>query len=267
MSNSETNKLFENNLELSQVRAIFEQAAARYDQYAVLEREVADRLLERIEFQRREPLRIIDLGCGSGYCAEALKRRYRKAEVIAVDFALPMCRLAAARSAFLRPLRAVCAEVSSLPFASRSADLVVANLALHWAEDLPRLFNGLRLILRPGGLLLFSIPGTDSLKEMKIASNKAGLSNAIREFRDMHDIGDALLAAGFREPVMDAETITVSYRNYANLLEELQATGASSYFHDWDEMLRVSPKLEASHQKSSGETTWPLGWEMVYGAA
>ncbi len=254
-------------MEAKHLRALFEQQAAHYDQHAVLEREVANRLLERVSFQRREPERIVDLGCGSGYCAAELKRRYRKAEVVCVDFALGMCRLAVKKATFMRPLRVVCANISSLPLAARSADLLVANLSLQWTADLPELFNGLRRVLRPGGLLLFSLPGTDSLKELKQASANAGMRNAIRDFPDMHDLGDALLAAGFREPVMDAERITLTYPGMSALLEELEAQGAGSYCHDFKALHGQSEQIAANYPSDGQSGIWPLSWEIAYGAA
>lgn len=254
-------------IDQAELKALFEQQAPRYDQHAVLEREVADRLLERVEFQKREPARIMDLGCGSGYCASTLKRRYRKAEVVGVDFALPMCQLVARKSSFMRPLRVVCANVSSLPFSSASVDLLVANLSLQWTADLPAMFNGLRRILKPGGLLLFSIPGTDSLKELKMACQAAGYEDSVREFMDMHDLGDALMAAGFREPVMAAEIITLAYRDQSALLEEVLAVGAASYCRDFDRIQSKAAEIAACYPVDTQAGTWPLSWEIVYGAA
>jgi len=254
-------------VDTGRLRADFEQLAPRYDQHAALEREVADRLLERTSFQRREPARIIDLGCGTGYCAAALKRQYRKAEVVGVDFALPMCRLTATKSTFMRPLRVVCANVTSLPLASRSADLLVANLSLQWTADPARLFNGLRRVLRPGGLLLFSLPGIDSLRQLKQASQAAGMPNAIRAFPDIQDTGDALLAAGFRDPVMDAENITLTYPSQAALMNELEAVGAGNYCRNFSELQENSASLAAHYPIDPNTGNWPLSWEISYGAA
>lgn len=251
----------------AELMRVYSQQAENYEQHAALEREVADRLLERVEFQRREPARIIDLGCGSGYCAASLKRRYRKAEVLGVDFALPMCRLTATRSSFMRPLRVVCANVSSLPFAQRSADLLVANLSLQWTANPVELFNGLRRVMRPGGLLLFSMPVTDSLHELKQACQAAELPAGIGGFPDMHDIGDALQMAGFREPVMDAEMITLTYPGLEAMLRELLAVGAGTYFDDFAVVHRESARIAAAYPQSEAEGRWPLSWEIAYGAA
>lgn len=254
-------------LDPAQLMAVYSQQAGQYEQHAALEREVADRLLERVEHQRHEPVRIIDLGCGSGYCAAALKRKYRKAEVIGVDFSLPMCRLTASKTSFMRPLRVVCANISSLPFAHRSADLLVANLSLQWSADLAELFNGLRRVMRPGGMLLFSLPVTDSLKELKTACQGAGLECGVRTFPDIHDIGDSLLAAGFREPVMDAELITLTYPDLTALLKELHAVGASSYISNFSSVWANSDKLAAHYPGVQTAELWPLTWEIAYGAA
>lgn len=251
----------------AQLMDVYAAQSGQYEQHAALEREVAHRLLERVEFQRREPARIIDLGCGTGYCAAALKRKYRKAEVVGLDFALPMCRLAANKSSFMRPVRVVCANISSLPFANQCADLLVANLSLQWSEDLSALFNGLRRVMRPGGLLLFSLPVTDSLKELKQACQAAGLEPGLGTFPDMHDIGDALLVAGFREPVMDAELITLTYPSLAAMLQELQAVGAGSYFKDYPALQSRSGEFAGHYPGVQANGSWPLTWEIAYGAA
>lgn len=254
-------------LDPAQLLAVYSQQAEHYEQHAALEREVADRLLERVEYQRREPGRIIDLGCGSGYCAAALKRKYRKAEVVGVDFALPMCRLTATKASFMRPLRVVCANISSLPFAHRSADLLVANLSLQWTADLATLFNGLRRVMRPGGLLLFSLPVTDSLRELKQACQNAQLESGVGIFPDIHDIGDSLLAAGFRDPVLDAELITLTYPGLAALLQELHAVGASSYINNFRGLRENTGELAAHYPGVQAGARWPLTWEIAYGVA
>lgn len=253
------------------LRSVFERAAPDYDRHAALEREVADRLLERTAFQRADPLRILDLGCGTGYCTAALKRQHRKAQVIGLDFALAMCRRAKARSALFRPLQAVCGEAAALPFPGRSIDLVVANLVLQWETDLFSSFNELRRIMRPKGLLLFTCLGPASMGQLRAACEAVLPAGAIRPFPhpfpDMHDIGDALVAAGFDEPVMDGETLTLAYPSVEALLTELEATGAASHFDAWPAIREAAPRLAAAWPGCGDGGRIPLGWEIVYGAA
>ncbi|MEJ8568157.1 methyltransferase domain-containing protein [Elongatibacter sediminis] len=245
------------------LRGAFERLADAYDRHAVLEREVGDRLLERAGFQRREPERILDLGCGTGYGAEALKRRYRKAEVVAVDFSPAMCERTRVRSRMLRPLRLVCGDFHALPLASRTMDLIFANLGFQWSGDLPALFNGLRRVIRPGGLLLFSCLGPVSLRELRQALPRAGYTDAMRSFPDMHDIGDALVAAGFDEPVMDAEVLTLEYRTFDALLQDLRATAAHTHVASWES---IEPAKLQSGWPVHGQS-FTQSWEIVYGAA
>jgi len=253
--------------DLDAIRAAFDRQAEHYDRHAALEREVGSRLMERLEFQRRKPSRIIDLGSGTGFSCVELKRRFRRAEVIGLDASITMSQALHRRSSFLHPLRAVCADVSLLPFAGCSADLLFSNLALQWCRDFHLLGEEFRRVLRPGGLLLFSSLGPDSLKEFRSAAGCAGDSVRARQFPDMHDVGDALLAAGFSEPVVDSEFITLEYREFDSLLTELEATGASLHFGDWNELTKPGSPLADAYRAFQCNGRYPVTWEIVYGAA
>lgn len=249
------------------IRAAFDREAGRYDRHAALEREVGSRLMERLDFQRRDPERIIDLGSGTGLFSSALKRRFRKAEVVGLDASMAMSQALSRRSGFRHPLRAVCADLSLMPFADRSADLLFSNLALQWSQNLGSLIAEFRRVLRPGGLLLFSSLGPVSLRELKSAAGYGNASPRARNFVDMHDIGDALLAAGFAEPVMDSEFITTEFRQFDQLVTELEATGVGLHFGDWAGLTQPGTRLAEAYQAFRRDGRYPVTWEIVYGAA
>jgi malonyl-CoA O-methyltransferase len=247
--------------ERDEVRAVFDRVAVRYDRHAALEKEVGSRLLERLEFQRLVPQRIIDLGSGTGYSASALKRQYRKAEVIGLDASLDMSRQLRRESGFFRPLQPVCADLAQLPFAERCADLLFSNLALQWCADFHALTAGFRRVLRTGGLLLFSTLGPGSLQEFR------SIRPLVRPFVDLHDIGDALLAAGFAEPVMDSEIITTQYQDFEHLLADLEWTGAGTHIANWPEWTAPASPLADAYEAYRQQGRLPVTWEIVYGAA
>ena len=211
-----------------QVRRNFSRAASTYEQHDVLQREVQGLLLERLDFYLQPPARVIDVGAGTGRGSALLKKRYAKAEVIAVDLALPMLRAAKKHSSWLKPFQRVCAEATALPLADHSVDVLHSNLCFQWIDDLSTLFGECARVLKPGGMLVFSSFGPDTLKELRAAWAEADEQPHVSRFLDMHDVGDALLAAGLRDPVLDVCRYTLTYSEPRKLLQELQGLGATN---------------------------------------
>jgi len=210
-------------------RRRFERAAATYLAAARLETEVGTRMLERLDYVRIAPARILDAGSGPAPQAAALGKRYPGAQLLAVDFSLPMLRQARAMGwlARLRGARrpaAICASLERLPFAAGSVQLLWSNMALHCVQDPRAALAEFQRVLAPEGLLMFSTLGPDTLKELRAVAGKG----RVHSFADMHDLGDWLVAAGFSAPVMDMETLTLEYRGLPALLADLRASGQTS---------------------------------------
>ncbi len=148
--------------------------------------------------------------------------------MIAVDLALPMLRAAKQHSSWLKPFRRVCAEATHLPLADHSVDVLYSNLCFQWVDDLPALFGECMRVLKPGGFLAFSSFGPDTLKELRAAWAEADQQPHVGRFLDMHDVGDAMLNAGLRDPVLDVFRYTLTYSEPRKLLEELQGLGATN---------------------------------------
>jgi len=214
----------------------FGRAAATYDDVAVLAREVARRMDERLDYIRIAPKRILDVGCGTGPDFDALARRFPSAQRTGVDFALPMLERARGERGLLGRLRAfgrpaapslVCADARALPFARASISLVWSNLMLNWlADPLPAL-REMHRVLEVDGMLMFSSLGPDTLKELRSAL-PAAYGERVHRFIDMHDLGDALVAAGFSDPVMDMEVLTLTYADVDELLRDLRLSGSTN---------------------------------------
>ena len=249
------------------VRRTFDRVASLYDGHAALEQEVASRLLDRLEFHRITPQRIVDLGCGTGQASLVLKNRFRKAEVIGLDSSHAMLTQLRRRSGMFRRLKAVCADMSALPLADQSSELLFSNLAMQWCPDPASLFTEFRRVLTPGGMLLFSSLGPGSLRELITAWAAAdGITQTV-EFADILQVGDALLAAGFQEPVMDAERITVSYPDIDSLVRELEATGTSGFLQGQKCLAEAENYLEKAYEPFKVEGRYPVTYEIIYGAA
>ena len=230
-----------------QVRRAFSRSAASYDAAAQLQHAVEARLLESLDYlddpalQRAPPQRVLDLGCGTGRASIAMQKRWPKAEVVSLDLALPMLRQARATSKraplltverlsnpFARVPAQVCADARALPLAEASVDVLFSNLCVQWVEDLDALFAGFRRVLKPNGLLLVSTFGPETLWELRDAFAHADAAPHVSPFADIAGFGDALVRAGFRQPVLDREEETTHYPDLASLMRELRAIGATN---------------------------------------
>ncbi|HVF36213.1 MAG TPA: malonyl-ACP O-methyltransferase BioC [Candidatus Saccharimonadia bacterium] len=268
------------------VRRAFGRAAAGYDAAAVLQREVAARMLSRLDVVRLAPATILDAGCGTGECTGRLAARYPDARVVGIDFAQPMARAASERSRRSRALvgrllspilgrarggpQFVCADLNALPFAVAAFDLGWSNLAFQWINDLPRAFAEMRRCLKVGALFTFSTFGPDTLKELRAAFARADGHPHVSRFADMHDIGDMLVAAGYADPVMDMEVITLTYADPRALMRELKTLGATNAARGRARGLtgrRRFGEVVAQLEARAIDGRSPATFEIVYGHA
>jgi malonyl-CoA O-methyltransferase len=243
----------------------------------VLAREVEARMLERLQYIKIEPRRILDAGCGDAHGAKLLAKRFARAQVLGLDFAYPMLSSGRGSEAWLRRLafrRArpdyLCADFAAIPLPAASVDLAWSNLALHWAGDPQPALAELRRVLKPGGLLMFSCYGPDTLKELKSAFVPDSSASRVHSFIDMHDLGDMLSVCGFSAPVMDMEIITLTYADVDALLEDLRATGQRNVLSGRRRGLtgrNVFARMRAAYEDLRRDGRLPASFEVVYGHA
>ena len=249
-------------------RRRFERAAGSYAKASRFEAEIGNRMLERLDYVKLAPSRVLD--AGSGPPQRALGKRYPAAELIAVDFALALLRLGKRKLFERNPPKAVCADFARLPLPAGAVNLVWSNMALHWAPDPLAALREFHRVLAVDGLLMFSTLGPDSLAELRAAAGAA----RVHPFADMHDLGDMLVAAGFAEPVMDMERITMVYADAAALFADLRGSGQTCALAAGSGEPRRGlagrgflALLEARLATQSREGKLPISFEVVYGHA
>jgi malonyl-CoA O-methyltransferase len=266
-------------LQSRDVRRSFDNAAASYDEHAYLQREIADRLFERLDYIKLAPQRILELGCGTGYATQKLLAHFPEASVVALDLADGMCRYAQrqmpqptfiARVFGKRPSTSfVCANAEQIPFADESINFVISNLTLQWC-DVEKVAGEAMRVLKPNGLFMFTTFGPDTLGELRVAFRRVDDKPHVNTFVDMHDVGDMLLAAKFSDPVMDQETITITYSELKTLLRELKGIGAHNVLPERENGLMGKGRWQAlvaayEHFRQNGKL--PATYEVVYGHA
>lgn len=278
-------------IDLLRVRSLFS-APARVRDAEFLLREVSARMHERLALVKLDAQSILDAGCGAGADIAGLQKRFAGARLFGVDAAPAMLQAAGAeqRSAWRAlndvlgqwlpgRLRAapspalVAADFANLPFAHGMFDLVWSNLALHWHPQPDRVFAEWRRVLKTEGLLMFCCFGPDTLKEVRAAFAQLDSAPHALPFVDMHDFGDMLVEAGFSTPVMDMETITLTYESVDKLWSDVRALGGNPLANRRHGMIgragwrRVNDALEANRRQDRVDGRIPLTIEVIYGHA
>ena len=265
-----------------QVRRAFSRAATGYDEAAALQREIEARLLESLDFwpakhgDAHAPACVLDLGSGPGRGAAAMRGRWPKARVIAMDLALPMLREAQRRERWgllaHNPLRKgidrVVADARALPLADGSVDVLFSNLCLQWIEDLPAVFAGFRRVMRPGGLMMVSTFGPDTLFELRSAFAAGDDAPHVSPFASIAQFGDALMHAGFRDPVLDRDLTVSRHADLAALVRELRTLGATNALrarrHTLTGKARFARAAQAYAAEFAGaDGALPATWETI----
>lgn len=265
-------------------RTAFGRAADTYDAAAVLQKLVREEMLGRLDLVKLDPQVILDAGCGTGLASHALQKRYPKSQVLSLDFAYPMLEKArqTLRSAGLvhklkslfggNKQNLLCADIEALPLANSSIGMVWSNVAIQWCNDLDAALQEFQRVLQPEGLLMFSTFGPDTLRELRAASDAASNNGhtSVSRFIDMHDIGDALVRAGFSAPVLDVERFTLTYDDVKSVMRDLKSIGAHNATDGRARGLLgrgYFARLEAQYEQFRQDGKLPATFEVVYGHA
>lgn len=207
------------------VRRNRERAAADFQDHAFLIHEVADRMAERLMEINRPFERALDLGSHDGTMATLLRQRGSRF-VVATDMARDFATA-------LPPPRVV-ADEEFLPFGADCFDIVTSVLSLHWVNDLPGTLLQVRNTLKPDGLFLGALFGAETLRELRQAFLEAesliegGVSPRVSPFTDIRLAGALMQRAGFALPVVDSDTITVTYSDALSLMRDLKGMGEAN---------------------------------------
>jgi len=257
----------------------FGHAAAHYDDVAVLQRQTGDELLDRLSLVTLQPKRVLDLGVGTGRNLTLLAKHYPKAQLLALDIAPAMLQQARQRyqkeSGLKRWLpyskapHYLAGNAEHLPLADNSVDLVFANLTLQWCD--PRIsFAEIQRVLRPDGLLMFTTLGPDTLRELRQAWADVDDYPHVNMFYDMHDVGEAMIAAGLAEPVLDTDRYTLTYNTAMAMMKDLKVLGARNVNAGRRRGLTGKDTIKQvvdAYEQFRRDDLLPATYEVVYGHA
>jgi len=254
-------------LNLRDVRRRFDRAASGFDGVDFVHSKTREELLARLAPMLIDAKTIVDLGCATGAASRALSKQFRRAHIISIDLSQQMLRQAQRRRSFFGRRSMLQANAAALPLAGQSVDLVFANLLLPWFSDPTALFTEVSRVLRKDGLFIFSTLGPDSLGELQQAWQSTGDSAGahINRFLDMHDIGDAAVRSGLRDPVLDVDHLRVSYEKPLAIFDDLTAMGGRNSLQNRSRSLTGRGRFRAMTAALADADTLTLELELVYG--
>lgn len=273
-------------IDLYRVRQLFANPD-RVRESAFLRREISTRMHERLKLVKLAPQCVLDAGCGDGSDLSVLQQLFADARILALDASFEMLAAASQQRVATQPSinrlmqkwffkhdipvsGLICGDFAQLPLAQNSVDLIWSNLAIHWHPQPDHVFAEWRRVLRTDGLLMFSCFGPDTMKELRNAFAQINSDTAVLPFVDMHDFGDMLVNVGFTTPVMDMETITVTYNTVEKLFADVRAWGGNPLStrsrgligqNAWHLLEQALERMRRSDGKL------PLTFEIIYGHA
>lgn len=251
----------------------FNGIAENYDRLSFLEQHMGERLLEHLEFIKLSPKIILDLGGSRGFFSEKLAALYPNAFIINLDAAFNMLHFRASASQVHASVHGICSNIKGkLPFTNNTFDFIFSNALFPWCQDIPTLFNEIQRVLKPDGLFLFSSLGPDTFIELQDIFKMLKRDSPLHSLLDMHFLGDALMQAQLKDPVMDMELCTIPYSNFNELRAYIKELGFSYFFSEElnFEEIATTMEYEISKQYESYQevsTEIPATFEIVYGQA
>lgn len=215
---------FNGHLDKTKVKSAFSDAAKTYDAVADLQRRVGQGLLAQITAHNLTGI-VLDVGCGTGFLTRELAELEKIEQVIGLDIALPMLQ-ATRQKVDIQKLSLLCADAEFLPLSEQTMNHIVSNLALQWCEDLSCVFADFKRVLKPGGELLFSTFGVQTLQELKAAWAKVDSYNHVNHFYNKDEIAGFLKQTGFKQIKVESKIYFSHYESVFALMHELKAIGA-----------------------------------------
>jgi len=259
--------------EKNRIQKHFDAKAICYESSAVLQRNVCQELLQRLDLTSLKPAVVLDVGCGTGWGTQDLLKKYKKAKIISLDLSPEMLKQTKSKGSWLRKPKLICADAEGIPLENESVDLVFSNLMLQWC-DYKKVFAEFKRVLKPDGLLMFSTFGPDTLKELKQSWAQVDDHAHVNEFTDMHDLGDELIHAGLAEPVMDMDVMKLTYEDVISVMKDLKAIGANTILKNQKKTAEtglVTPgklkRVISYYEQFRSNDLIPASYEVVYGHA
>jgi malonyl-CoA O-methyltransferase len=250
-------------LDKAKIRQSFAAASVTYDGVAALQRTVGKELLDIIVAGSLAGT-LLELGCGTGFLTSGLLKSGRL--IVALDIALPMLQVTRTKLAGTPHVCYVCADAEQLPLNGQIVDSVFSNLALQWCINLEAVFTDIKRVLKPGGRLVFSTFGPQTLQELKSSWAEVDGYSHVNEFYTERQLIRFLQLAGYTEIKIETKLYTSSYGSVLDLMKELKQIGAHNVIAGRNKSITTKTQMQrmiAAYQKHRSGDRIPATFEVI----
>lgn len=254
-------------VETMKTRQAFNKSALLYDDVAALQREIGAKLFDRLDNIHVEPEYILDVGAGTGEPTVKLMKRYPTAKVVAMDIAPQMLKVAAKKAPFLRKMKTLCCDMHSFSIADNSIDMIYSNVAIQWSGNLSKVFNEFMRVLKPGGLLVYSTFGPNTLMELRESWAKVDSHTHVNSFASKESIEENMIESGFKNIEIDSANVHLSYTDVCSLMKDLKTLGANNKTDGRPRGMTGKNKFKKmleSYEKYRRYDTLPATYDVIY---
>lgn len=250
-------------LDKAKIKQSFSAASVTYDGVAELQRTVGKALLATIDTESLAGT-LLDLGCGTGFLTSGLLLRTRS--IIALDIALPMLQVTQTKLSDTANVSYLCADAEQLPLSEQIVDGVFSNLALQWCVNLDAVFTGIKRVLKPGGRLVFSIFGPQTLQELKAAWADVDDYSHVNDFYSEQQLTRFLQQAGYTEIAIETKLYTSNYGSVFDLMKELKHIGAHNVIDGRNKNITTKAQMQrmlAAYERHRANNLIPATFEVM----
>lgn len=246
----------------------FNQVANKYDTAAMLQQQIATKLIQKLPKLYSPPKLIIDLGCGSGYCTKKLLSHYADAEYLLIDIAPNMLNAAKETLNKRSNINYLCADIDSLPLQNNVADIVICSSVLQWCSKIEHSINEIKRICA-NGIFAFAVFTSNTLIELKQAWQQIDNYQHVNNFITANKLNN-MLQAKFSNVTIQTETIAITYKNIYQLLKSLKNMGSCNINKNRIKHLsgkKTLEKLAKNYSLINNDNCVRANFEVTYGYA